>query len=1483
MKLILSLFSLFFLFSCYSQLSNYSELCIEMRMDFDNAIFTDIDQDGDDDILGVSANRVYFLENDGLGNFGEDSILFETIENLVSINAFDINSDGMVDLVVSWKNITSHTSGIEIWRKTSGLTFVLETTLFADVFAKWSNRIIVYEDLNNDNLPDLVLSGESEISFFQHVADFNFTLNTSFNGAQAAVIGDVNLDGWNDIVYSYGHEFRIAFNDGSGSFLNISQPYGPSSTAFNNSSDIELIDADNDGDLDVVQLLDGENDILLFANDGSGIYSLNSTLYNTFSPNYISNLIKHDFNNDGISDIAWKLRNTNTSNIGGAGIIKGMLGDGNSFTSLFNLNQTILGTSPMNFSDNIGNNEDNLLLYGGVDSNFKRIIICKETAPGIYNHETYFREKYYSNFTNFIPIDVDNNGFVDLIKPPFFYKNFGNNNFDVSFDSTFVGTLGVTYKCFSHADLNNDGHQDLIGVKQTSSNKYIGYWLGGTGFNFSSFNVVATENGSSIGKIDVHDINSDGLIDIFYTRHSSSNYPEIHYVINQGLSGFSSEYEWLSNWGFNNLPNIPYMDYTFGANSSETDNIDLAFIVNSNISVVTNGNIIPQNIGIQATTLFIDDVDQDGLLDILYILNTQGIGWVKNEGNQVFTDQGIIYPVSFIPIIVYKDIDNDNDKDILLLNGPQLILIESTGYGNFSNPITLSNEGLASYQFLQYTYAEDFDNDGDIDILHPKKPHAIYQPQLDVNLYRISNFLQGNYQISGFVFNDENINQVIDSSESKLESIAINLNANTTDYSNQNGEFLFGADQGANNISINIPQFWSLTSSQTSINLLLSPTNQIEDSLFLGLHADTTVYSCESQLIGSFPRCNTIGNYWISLHNIGTVNTSGIIELILDDSLTFINSQITTDSIIGNSYFWHYDEVNPLTFSTFNVAVQFPNYLSAGHVVTSVLINHDFDSTGVIINTTSDTLNQTIVCGYDPNDKSVEPKGIDSLGFVTNDKVMEYLVRFQNTGNDTVFNVKIVDQLHENLDPSTLEILSYSHPLNYQIQPTGKLIFNLNNILLPDSSINFLGSQGFIKYKVAMKPNLAAGKKIKNHANIYFDQNPPVVTNTTLNTIFSCNDQVIFDNIPSIACSGDTILFTPDVSLLDSNQWYLNNILQSLNNTFSFVSSYPSDTITFIGANNFCQYDSSIIIESQEIYLDLGLPSNVGLCEGDSLILVSNYSTENTWYLDNNIVGFDSTYTVTESGQYQLVSNYGACYAEDSISIEYHSIPTPEISNNDSIFICQGSTLTLTSNYASGNTWYADGSIISTDSMIVISQTGNYFVETTNQFCVDSGSDSVFVMVTPSPLAEYEFVNFTTIQSVNTYEYYFWLDCNNGYAYITGENSSIFSPSSNGSFALKVYDEYGCFDISDCFTINFSNIEEYTNEIYIAPNPATNKFSIYGLTEDTDISITDACGREVLITSSLQIIDLTNLNNGSYFVKFELHGRPITKQLIIAK
>jgi hypothetical protein len=144
---------------------------------------------------------------------------------------------------------------------------------------------------------------------------------------------------------------------------------------------------------------------------------------------------------------------------------------------------------------------------------------------------------------------------------------------------------------------------------------------------------------------------------------------------------------------------------------------------------------------------------------------------------------------------------------------------------------------------------------------------------------------------------------------------------------------------------------------------------------------------------------------------------------------------------------------------------------------------------------------RTVTGAYDPNDKSAVPEGYDEQHFVAANTDLEYLIRFQNTGTDTAFRVVIRDQISPFLDPASVQPGAASHSYTWSLTGTGELIFTFAPIALPDSNTNLVGSQGFVQFRIAQRPNLPQNTRFENQAAIYFDFNAPVLTNTVFHTV----------------------------------------------------------------------------------------------------------------------------------------------------------------------------------------------------------------------------------------------------------------------------------------------------------------------------------------------------------------------------------------------
>jgi len=151
-----------------------------------------------------------------------------------------------------------------------------------------------------------------------------------------------------------------------------------------------------------------------------------------------------------------------------------------------------------------------------------------------------------------------------------------------------------------------------------------------------------------------------------------------------------------------------------------------------------------------------------------------------------------------------------------------------------------------------------------------------------------------------------------------------------------------------------------------------------------------------------------------------------------------------------------------------------------------------------------------VTAAIDPNDKRVSPAGVGDAHYVNANVSLEYMIRFQNTGTDTAFNIFVLDTLDANLDMSTFQMGAASHPYELSVLNGNVLRLDFPNILLPDSNVNEILSHGFFEFTIRLVDDVDQPYELHNTASIYFDYQPAVVTEDMFITVCdSCMIQTL--------------------------------------------------------------------------------------------------------------------------------------------------------------------------------------------------------------------------------------------------------------------------------------------------------------------------------------------------------------------------------------
>jgi Secretion system C-terminal sorting domain/SprB repeat len=383
--------------------------------------------------------------------------------------------------------------------------------------------------------------------------------------------------------------------------------------------------------------------------------------------------------------------------------------------------------------------------------------------------------------------------------------------------------------------------------------------------------------------------------------------------------------------------------------------------------------------------------------------------------------------------------------------------------------------------------------------------------------------------IIGKVSLDVNNNCIAESSEPSIANQKIVLNpSGQITYTNSNGAYAFnGVSYGTYSVVNTNNLLGYGIACNTSVSSVINASSPINTVNFLDTlsgNLDYSIYSWNNCL--NFSLSNTSSLIY-SGHNANTLLPSTVFA-VFNGINKYASSFPTHSSINGDTVFWN------ITSIGFNSIIVNFNITSTTPVGTLFSMQCGVVNTiGTDPYTTNNFVSTSnFICNsFDPNDKQVSPQGALAQGYIpVADSVLNYNINFQNTGTAPAVNVLIIDTISNAMDLNSLKVITASH--NYFVDIVGNVIkFRFPLIMLPDSNANEPASHGNIAYTLKMKPTTSVGSVIKNTANIYFDYNAPIVTNTTTNTIYDD----LLQNSPTInrntscntPCGNGSILLNP--------------------------------------------------------------------------------------------------------------------------------------------------------------------------------------------------------------------------------------------------------------------------------------------------------------------------------------------------------------------
>ena len=710
----------------------------------------DLDGDGDQDVIATSSTdgMVRWYSNDGSAQFTEFEL--SQVNSPQSLHAGDMDGDGDVDLVVgSWiqdQILLLENDGNQVFtRRTISMiqdgpkslyTTDLDSDGDLDILAvsSFDHFVIWYEnrqsagfsshliandalgaqsvfatDLDGDGDMDILSASliDNRIAWYENDGQQSFAMHQVTDaavGAYRVSAADIDGDGDLDIISAssavQNNVIAVFLNDGAQNFSLLVLD-----DALNLVRDVQVVDVDGDGDLDLVGAAGGDNRISwyrnMFEDFGDAPQPYPVTQADTGAMHSAFRLMlgaTRDAEADGTNS-----SNADADGADDDGVLFGSMRPGQSDASV-----TITVTGGSGRIDAwIDFNRDGVWSGPG-----EQILKSVNVAPG--DNTLYFPVPAAAMAGETVArvrlSESGNLGFVG-------YATSGEvEDILVSIDSPrstvrdfrgpeVLSSSAAGVRDAAAVDLDGDGDIDLITAEpQTDSI----VWLQNNGAEyFTRFTISATVSG--VETVIATDIDGDGDQDI---------------ISGSGTTGIVLWHEQVSGGSFlphavNTLSGISDLIAVDPDGDGDQDLL-IADKGGNRIVLMQNdgkGSFTARVVTTAATgveSIFAVDIDHDGDLDFLSANSlTDQLTWYENDPQQTFPPHVLSSSLTGISHVSAVDLDEDGDLDLLAASpfDASLVWLENDGSQNFTQRL-INDE----YYGLREAVAADIDGDGDIDI-----------------------------------------------------------------------------------------------------------------------------------------------------------------------------------------------------------------------------------------------------------------------------------------------------------------------------------------------------------------------------------------------------------------------------------------------------------------------------------------------------------------------------------------------------------------------------------------------------------------------------------------------------------------------------------------------------------------------------------------------------------------------------------------------
>ena len=566
---------------------------------------TDLDLDGDVDILFATENGIEWFENVD-ATFSNRREIAREILGIRGLVATDLDGDGDSDVVAA-----SRDQDKIVWfRNRGGGLFDDELVVSMDVMTPTS---VFSADMDGDGDKDLLSTsrGDDKVAWYENIDGLGTfsdqkIISTVADGAESVTAADVDGDGDQDVLsVSFSDNVTAWYEnlDGKGDFGHQRRI----SRLVRDPRDIATGDLDGDGDLDLIVASNrqGSNNVWRFKNvDGVTRFDRGTRI--SGSGESVRNLSIVDLDGDGDNDV--------------------------------------LGVSSI---------YDTLLWYENTD------------GMGNFGDATFLSYDLFGGYA-IATDDIDDDGDVDIAVAS---RDDGKiawfeNDGDARFRQNVLEAGSFRAEWSDAVDIDNDGDLDIL----AAFGENLAAWsenLDGQGKAFSAFQTIATENGQIPFYVRHADVDGDGDPDVLTSGAELKWYENEAGLFGEGnIIGPR-----VDTWNALRIVDFDVdgdVDLLVSQNSGRRGKSNVVWWenVDGKGSFQENAIIIGD---LFSPDILATDIDGDGFADVVVASWTEETAWFKNfEGNGFSTAREIPNAPFEAGGIFSGDADGDGDNDLLI-------------------------------------------------------------------------------------------------------------------------------------------------------------------------------------------------------------------------------------------------------------------------------------------------------------------------------------------------------------------------------------------------------------------------------------------------------------------------------------------------------------------------------------------------------------------------------------------------------------------------------------------------------------------------------------------------------------------------------------------------------------------------------------------------------------------------------------------------